>query len=394
MSRKRLSKNSEVWKINCDIGREGRVIKELKEILEDNNDFELDEFRMNIGDFSIDCNDKIIAIIERKTWVDLANTIKDKSRLANHKKLLKVRDKEPTCKVIYIIEGSSAFPKDNIGGMKVVALNGFLHEVMFVDNCFVLYSDSLKGTADLLFTLAKKFKKIHTNDSKKKRKTPVESDSETESDDDGNSDSEDEIKSPILEVKSKKSKKVKSPNEILPLYEKVPVFPDVYTELAKTKYSGGSGGSDNQSTVTRTTARDLVTAKEELSIEQIQDKCLLEMNGITETNLVVFRGFGLKNLVLGKVSASTIKECKYPESGKSFGCRVAEKVLSQTRENHVNILAAIPGVSKKLAECIINEYPLISLFDLDVERLSKVKRNFGTNLAVGNKLAKKILEVL
>ena len=60
--------------------------------------------RINIGDIAICHNDKIIAIVERKTWNDLASSMRD-GRKENVNKLISLRDKI-NCKIFYFIEGS------------------------------------------------------------------------------------------------------------------------------------------------------------------------------------------------------------------------------------------------------------------------------------------------
>ena len=60
--------------------------------------------RINYGDYSLVYEDKIIFIIERKTWKDLAASLKD-GRSKNIQNLLKIRE-DTNCILIYLIEGN------------------------------------------------------------------------------------------------------------------------------------------------------------------------------------------------------------------------------------------------------------------------------------------------
>src|SRR5271163_4715793 len=66
--------------------------------------------RLEVGDYSIIYKNHIMIIIERKTWADLASSLRD-GRSANINKLIALRE-ATGCQVCYLIEGD-AFPNPN-----------------------------------------------------------------------------------------------------------------------------------------------------------------------------------------------------------------------------------------------------------------------------------------
>lgn len=142
-----------MWQIIADKGRENTVIGHLKN--NKPNDISLLESQINIGDFSITYNDKIIICVERKTWEDLACTIKDPQRKANHEKLLKLRT-NVGCQIIYMIEGNP-FPSPNRKFARVPFNNiqAFLDHIMIRDSCHVVHSLNPAETANRLYSLTR-----------------------------------------------------------------------------------------------------------------------------------------------------------------------------------------------------------------------------------------------
>jgi ERCC4-type nuclease len=186
--------------IVCD-DRERGVISELVK-LQKKSGIKISVSRVKTGDFTIVGQDgTILANIERKTWKDLAASIKD-GRTKNLQKQLQLREKTG-CMVYYLIEGI-AFPgKKSFGRIKAKYLEAHLDHVMIRDNIHVIRSRDIEGTAGRLIQLANNFVSLLA---KTKRKTggrrskpatkPVEEeeeeeDSESESySEDSDSDSE------------------------------------------------------------------------------------------------------------------------------------------------------------------------------------------------------------
>lgn len=139
-----------IWSITCDKGREAPV-----EFLQKHSTYPLNIEQITTGDYAIQCGSQIIAIIERKTWADLAASIKDPKRKANHQKLLDMRY-HTGCSIFYIIEGR-AFPSPEckIGRMPFDALQSYLDHVMIRDGCHVIHSANPEGTALRILALVR-----------------------------------------------------------------------------------------------------------------------------------------------------------------------------------------------------------------------------------------------
>ncbi len=109
--------------------------------------------QMTVGDYAICYNGKILIIIERKTWKDLAASMRD-GRKDNIQKLFDLRE-ETKCSVAYLIEGTPcpAFDK-SYGRIPLKNLRAHLDHIAFRDNVHILYSKSDEYTAERLCELA------------------------------------------------------------------------------------------------------------------------------------------------------------------------------------------------------------------------------------------------
>ncbi len=102
--------------------------------------------QIQVGDYAICCDGNILFIIERKTWHDLAASIKD-GRKENVNKLFLARE-ETGCKIIYLIEGK---PRHSLtkkfGHIAFKNLQAHLDHLIIRDNIHVIYSSSCEDTA-------------------------------------------------------------------------------------------------------------------------------------------------------------------------------------------------------------------------------------------------------
>lgn len=112
--------------------------------------------RINVGDFAITFNGKMLLIIERKTWNDLAASMTD-GRKDNINKLKSLRD-ETGCYISYLIEGD-ATPnrKKYYNNFPYKNLRAHLDHIMFRDNIHICHSNNHENSAYRLFELANNF---------------------------------------------------------------------------------------------------------------------------------------------------------------------------------------------------------------------------------------------
>ena len=105
------------------------------------------------GDYAIEYKGRILLTIERKTWTDLAASMRD-GRKENIKKLIEISDKTK-CQIAYLIEGD-ATPNFNskFGRLPYKNLRAHLDHLAFRDGIHMIYSADEKYTAERLFELA------------------------------------------------------------------------------------------------------------------------------------------------------------------------------------------------------------------------------------------------
>lgn len=122
--------------------------------------FTMEIQRQIIGDFSIWKNGFPLFIIERKTWQDLSSSISD-GRRENHESLVLFREKYPSCRIAYIIEGSSSrYNKTNRYGIPLLNLENYLMSLEYRTSCSIWYSANLKNTAEVLLDKMFRLKNI------------------------------------------------------------------------------------------------------------------------------------------------------------------------------------------------------------------------------------------
>lgn len=106
--------------------------------------------RIEVGDYCVVQQGRPIVCIERKTWKDLASSIKD-GRVENMNKMLALRE-QTGCRLLYLIEGSPfASPTKKIANIEFRNLQSHLDRCQFRDNIGVIYA---KSTAEVLPRLA------------------------------------------------------------------------------------------------------------------------------------------------------------------------------------------------------------------------------------------------
>jgi ERCC4-type nuclease len=144
--------------ILCD-DRERAIIPHMEENVDL---FEIDYRvkRLQTSDYAICIDGKLVAIIERKTWNDLASSMRD-GRKGNIRKLLHVRE-QYGCRIFYIIEGNPNRKK--FGRIPKEYLISHLDHISFRDSISIIYTGGPIRTANRLFELAKNISTLKTFD--------------------------------------------------------------------------------------------------------------------------------------------------------------------------------------------------------------------------------------
>lgn len=140
------------WSVVCDKGRES-PIQFLTQHAPDTVEIKCEQ--INVGDYAIFKDQKLIITIERKTWSDLAATIRDPIRKENHNKLLDLRE---ACgaRIVYLIEGH-AYPSPNAKFCRIPFpyLQAYLDHIMIRDSCSIIYAKDIQGSALRILALVK-----------------------------------------------------------------------------------------------------------------------------------------------------------------------------------------------------------------------------------------------
>ena len=258
--------------------------------------------RLLTGDVAIWVSGKLRIVIERKTWDDLAQSIKDQRIETQMANFANLRLEIPTCVLIVIVEGT---PAREHYGIKIQNLMTKLDHLMLRDGIHVMFTRDVPGTMSRVTQLANNL--------------PASSESATDDRPD------------ILQ-----SKHEKTDDELLM---------NMYMQIPQ---------------VSRSTAKVLFAMKYSI--------------------IDVF-----------ELDTSDIVKLTYP-SGTAIPLKRARKITSAmaTKKCWTRILAEIPGVSSKIAQKIMDEYPLC--YDWTAEHISQIQRSAKSRL--GMKCAERVVHLI
>lgn len=112
--------------------------------------------RCQVGDYALAYKGYVLLILERKTWADLAASMRD-GRKHNVKKLIAARE-STNCQLAYLIEGDATpKPDKKFGRLPVKNLRAHLDHLAFRDGIHMIYSKDEEYTASRLFELAQNY---------------------------------------------------------------------------------------------------------------------------------------------------------------------------------------------------------------------------------------------
>jgi len=287
-------------------------------------DITIKRLQMTTSDFAICYKGKILALIERKTWKDLAATIKDVKRRLNYKKMLKAKEENPTCmSVIYLIEGAFITNRNQkIQRIPYSTLRSHLDHLMYNHNIHCVYSRNKSDTAYRLLELTKN----------------------------------------IINMTKKEENRLKQIDEMLKL-----------DNIKSTK-------EDNEDEKeAKIGAAELLTRKIVLPDQLIVQGIISAIKGISDTmsTMLTDNDITLSRLILGEYSYADIAGIRYP-GGKAIQVSQAKKIIKkytdiaslnlsadnaspEQEKNMIKMLAAVPGISQKTARVILNEITIKEL---------------------------------
>lgn len=293
-------------------------------------DVELEVKRLHISDYAIMQGDKVLVAIERKSWRDLSSSIKD-GRIENVNKLMSLRE-STGCKVIYLIEGRCRNkPSKRFARIPYKSLLAHLDHLMLRDNIYVIYSNDEEDTAVRLIELCTNYLSLN-----------------------------------------------------------LPVV-------------GGSIEESQESQESRETKKELdilttVVPKTDISIIYNLWSAIPNITTKTAT-LFIDAGYHISDLFLGKITKDEISVMKY-SNGTIVGKR-AEKIIkikdndnNDNYKHYCNIIAEIPGITKKTAARILIKATFNELLSstLSIDELANLKKTEKSK--IGQAAATKIYKFL
>ena len=142
--------------------REKAVIPFFESVKNNKNNIKYKVSRINYGDYSINYGNNIIFIIERKTWKDLSQSIKD-GRKDNINRLIELRD-NTNCKIFYLIEGNP-LPKSTKKFCRISYKNlrAHLDHIMIRDNIHIIHSKNQENTVERIYEMINNYLSIKPN---------------------------------------------------------------------------------------------------------------------------------------------------------------------------------------------------------------------------------------
>lgn len=308
--------------------------------------------RQQIGDYAILYNGMIIAIIERKTWEDLAASMRD-GRKENVQKLQHLQNLT-SCRVIYLIEGDAyPAPSKKYGRVSVKGLRSHLDHLVFRDQIHVMYAKNQEQTALRLFELAQNISTIR-----------------------GLGDIVGGMGGSNGKSKDK-SKGKKSVDD---------------------DKNGGTEMAEGEKEETIESNAGLLNEKVEskVNISAMVLQCLPQVGALTAT-VMSDASITLSDIASGKVTVDSLAALKYP-TGAKIGLvkagkiiKSAVKALNDTDENktQIKLLSAVPRVTAQIASTIIDGYLFSEILSgvVTADHLREVVKENGKMLgpvAAGN----------
>ncbi len=347
-----------MWSIIADKGREVPA-----DILVDISDYDVKLQQISYGDYAILKDNKIFAVIERKTWSDLAATIKD-NRKHNHEKLLAF-GKENNCRIIYLIEGK--MPKEKINGIAIKNLRMYLTKRQY-EFCMVEYSRDAADSAQRI---------IHLVDGFKKWTRPRRNINDLTCDD-----TTGDVNCMNNAVITDNNAKIDNKNNI---------FGGV-AEGASNDDQGAVANNVSDAVADLSNVTNLVKSKI-ASFENIREDCIKKLNGVTKETYLVIKKYKVLDLLCNKIDETEIANLCY-SSGRKFGKAVSKKICNQDRKSISNFYRAVPGISSVILRGLSAQFDnLIDIHKLSVDEIANIKVT-ERDRRIGNKIAQRILDVL
>jgi ERCC4-type nuclease len=328
--------------------REHKVIPYFKQLCKPS---EYEVIRMVAGDYAIMYRGYIVCIIERKTWRDLAGSIKD-GRKKNINNLLNVRE-QTGAHIIYIMEGKP-FAKANkrISGIRASALRSHLDHIALRDGITIIYTKDQENTVTRLQELCKNYGTLKTS-------------------------------------------RIKELNAIL---DQAQVDTPDNTDGDTTDTSSTKQDEDSKTVAGGKELLLLTTKKEHTDLHYVYEMwSAIPQITYKTASLFIDAKYKIADLCKGNISIEDISVLRY-QNGSIVGKRAskilqtAKPTLVTSKRTYAKILSQVPGISLVSAKYLLQQIDFIDLLNGKHTELSEYKKTEKTK--VGKKLASSIKKYL
>jgi ERCC4-type nuclease len=325
--------------------REKDVYPYFNELKNTFKDIQFEKRRLYTADYVITYKEKILAVIERKTWCDLSASFKD-GRIKNIEKLKNTR-LETNCHIVYVIEGDLC-PKSTkkFSNIATKSLRAHLDHLLFRDNVHIIHTKNLYNTA---FRIMEFSQNITT------------------------------IKNYIKEL-------------------------DVIMSNSELKLDDSTSDSEKNNLYNGSDEKALVLTHQPPKEENIIYNMWCSFPGITTKTATLFidAGFTISDFLLHKISKEQIAVLRYP-SGSTISNRATKllRVANKDPKNnkyYVKLLSCIPLISKNTAEKLLNSSEVNGRFTrllknkISPEQIATIQKTAKTK--IGKKASENIKKYL
>lgn len=343
------------------------------------------EGQLTIGDYSIVLSidtEKILMVIERKTWGDLADSIKTTRMSEQIKKMLAIRN-NIQCKLLYIIEGK-AFPRKTtkIHRIPFKNLHAKLRHILIRDNIPFIQSRNAVHTAEIIVDLALDFCKINKDDVLSPR-CPICSNCIGGDED-------------INEINTQEKPEVQEKPEMQEQSET-----QEKPEMQEQEYKDDNNKDDEKNVIDNFSIPKVLTNVIVKSDYDIKINMWMAVPNVSAKSAPILEEkFNIADLICGNIHGDEIAELHYP-SGSKFGETRAFNIMAMTnpklkkcKKANVKILSAIPNITVNTAEKILEVYSLKEICSgkVTADQIAQIKKN--PRRKIGPKAAKKIIDIL
>ena len=286
--------------------------------------------RIEYGDYAVLYKGRILFIIERKSWKDLANSIKD-GRKENVKKMLKMRE-ETKCKLFYLIEGNpTPSPTTKFCRIPYKNMRSHLDHLSFRDDIHILYSKNKHTTCDRIIEIIKNYTTI----------TP----------------------SPIEKINSELNENVNT---------NINQIDNVGGDLSKLK-------------IRIPITPEAIIYKIWCCIPHITEK---------SASLFINKGYHISDLILGNITKDTIFALKYSNGGIiGKRSEKIWKYSRYREENYKYFAKMLNGITSATSSIILNKIKWCSLLEgkISIETISQIQKS-DSGRKIGKKVSSEIIK--